>query len=76
MTSLEGKLTAMACHTNKKVNKAEELTYLSTNIGNTKNETPLKIRHLWAHKIVILLHRCLILAITLRTRKLTLLSYP
>jgi hypothetical protein len=27
-----GKLTALACHSNKKVNKAEELTYLSTNI--------------------------------------------
>jgi hypothetical protein len=27
-----GKLTAPACHTTKKVNKAEELAYLSTNI--------------------------------------------
>jgi hypothetical protein len=31
MTSPEGKLTALACHLTKKVNKAEELTYLSTN---------------------------------------------
>ncbi len=27
------KLTALACHPNKKVNKAEELTYLFINIG-------------------------------------------
>ncbi len=33
MTSLRGKLTALACHSTKRVNKAEELTYLSTNIG-------------------------------------------
>jgi hypothetical protein len=30
MTSPGGKLTALACHRAKKVNKAEELTYLST----------------------------------------------
>jgi hypothetical protein len=33
MTSTRGKLTALVCHPTKKVNKAEELTYLSTNIG-------------------------------------------
>jgi hypothetical protein len=33
ITSPRGKLTALACHPTKKVNKAEELTYLSTNIG-------------------------------------------
>jgi hypothetical protein len=27
-----GKLTAVACHPTRKVNRAEELTYLSTNI--------------------------------------------
>jgi hypothetical protein len=32
MMSLGGKLTALACHSTKRVNKAEELTYLSTNI--------------------------------------------
>jgi hypothetical protein len=32
MTSPGGKLTALACHLTKKVNKAEELTNLSTNI--------------------------------------------
>ncbi len=32
MTSPGGKITALACHPNIKVNKAEELTYLSTNI--------------------------------------------
>ncbi len=31
-TSPRGKLTALPCHLTKKVNKAEELTYLSTNI--------------------------------------------
>ncbi len=40
MTSPGGKLTALASHLTIKVNKAEELTYLSTNIGtfwyNTK----------------------------------------
>jgi hypothetical protein len=33
MTSPGGKLTALACHLTKKVNKAEWLTYLSTNFG-------------------------------------------
>jgi hypothetical protein len=32
MISRGGKLTALACHLTKKENKAEELTYLSTNI--------------------------------------------
>jgi hypothetical protein len=33
MMSPKGKLTALACHPTKKVNKAEELAYLSINIG-------------------------------------------
>ncbi len=33
MASLEGKLTALAYHPTIRVNKAEELTYLSTNIA-------------------------------------------
>ncbi len=37
MTSLGGKLTVLVCHPTKRVNKAEEVTYLSTNIGNTGN---------------------------------------
>jgi hypothetical protein len=32
-TSLGGQLTTLACHLTKKVNKAEELTCLFTNIG-------------------------------------------
>jgi hypothetical protein len=32
MTSPGGKLTALACHPTKRVHKAEELIYLSTNI--------------------------------------------
>jgi hypothetical protein len=35
ITSPRGKLTKPACPTTKKVNKAEELTYLSINIGDT-----------------------------------------
>ncbi len=35
MMSLGGKLTAVACHLTKYVNKAEEQTYLPTNIGMT-----------------------------------------
>jgi hypothetical protein len=33
MMSPEGELTGPACHPTKNVNKAEELTYLSTNIA-------------------------------------------
>jgi hypothetical protein len=33
MTSPGGKLTALVCHLSMRVNKAEELTYLSTSIG-------------------------------------------
>jgi hypothetical protein len=32
MMSSGGKITALACHPTKKVNKAEELAYLFTNI--------------------------------------------
>jgi hypothetical protein len=31
--SLRGKLTALACHPTERVNKAEELTFLSSNIA-------------------------------------------
>jgi len=34
MMSPGGELTALACYLTKKVKKAEELIYLSTNIGN------------------------------------------
>jgi len=33
MASPGGKLTALACHPTKKVNKEEELAYLSTKVG-------------------------------------------
>jgi hypothetical protein len=33
MMSLGGKLLALACYPTKNINKAEELTYLSTNIA-------------------------------------------
>jgi hypothetical protein len=36
MTSLSGKQTALVCHPTNKVNKAEELPYLSANIGVTQ----------------------------------------
>ncbi len=35
MMSLGGKLTALACHFIEEVNKAEELTYLSTHVAVT-----------------------------------------
>jgi len=31
--ALGGKLTALACHPTKRADKAEKLTYLSSNIG-------------------------------------------
>jgi hypothetical protein len=38
-----GKLTALACHLTQRVNKAEELTYLSTNIGHiSKQKNPIQ----------------------------------
>jgi hypothetical protein len=45
MTSLGGKLTALVCHLTKKVNKAEEPTYLFKNIAlNTlHNDMLIKI---------------------------------
>jgi hypothetical protein len=33
MTAPRGKLTALACHPTKKINKVKELTYLYGNIG-------------------------------------------
>ncbi len=44
MTSLRGKLTALVCHLTKRVNKAEELTYLSTNIDPQPGSTNEKGR--------------------------------
>jgi hypothetical protein len=41
MASTGGKLTALECHSAKKVNKAEELTYLSTNVGITCDYTEI-----------------------------------
>jgi hypothetical protein len=38
MMSLGGKLTALVCHSALKVNKAEELTYLSTNIETSPTQ--------------------------------------
>ncbi len=39
MMSPGGRLTALACHLTKKVNKAEELTYISTNMDLTVVKT-------------------------------------
>ncbi len=36
MTSPRGKLTELSCHPTKKVNQAEQLAYLSTNIAHTQ----------------------------------------
>jgi hypothetical protein len=37
VTSPVDKLTALVCYPTKRVNKAEELTYLSTDIGEAHN---------------------------------------
>jgi hypothetical protein len=42
MMSLGGKLTAMTCHLTIKVNNAEELTFLSTNMTLQKQQTKLE----------------------------------
>jgi hypothetical protein len=60
MMSTGGKLTVLACHPIIKVNKAEELTYLSTNIDLNYHKmsiylTLLIIRHLWQLWMVIFL---------------------
>jgi hypothetical protein len=47
MTSLGGggsKLKALACHPTKRVNIAEEVTYLSTNIGQGYHNMPRSYR--------------------------------
>jgi hypothetical protein len=46
MTSPGGKLTALICHPTKKVNKAEKLTYLSTNIR-------LEIAHTFLQNLLV-----------------------
>jgi hypothetical protein len=56
MTSAGGKLITVACHPTKKVNKAKEITYLSsTNNGLTLVST-LKIIpvNFWMLKVIIL----------------------
>jgi hypothetical protein len=59
MTSLGGKLTALACHLTKRINKAEELTYLSTNIGKYKKvictEHTSLVSVPWMHILVLLI---------------------
>jgi hypothetical protein len=50
MTSFGGKLTALACHPTKRVSKAEELTYLSTNIDGN-----FETGKIWHHSFNILL---------------------
>ncbi len=49
MTSPRGKLTVVAFHPTKKVNKAEELTYLSTKIGYAQVywNTSIKLYYNW-----------------------------
>jgi len=48
----EASLTPLACHPTKKVNKAEELTYLSTNIVSLSlclSHPVIKYDHKWRH---------------------------
>jgi hypothetical protein len=46
MTSPGGKPTALACRPTKKVNKAEELTYISTNIDYRIVSIEIRFLHL------------------------------
>ncbi len=58
MMSPRGTLTALACHPTKKVNIAEELTYLSTNIAS-KWEEILDITRNAMHSLVLsLVYSC------------------
>jgi hypothetical protein len=43
ITSPRGKLTKLACHLNKEVDKAEQLTYLSIKIASNKEATSVGI---------------------------------
>jgi hypothetical protein len=43
MMSPGGKLTALAGHQAKRVNKAEEITYISTNIGRVCHSKTLQL---------------------------------
>jgi hypothetical protein len=56
MMSVGGKLTTVACHLTKKVNKAEEITYLSSTNNVLRLVSTLKIvpANFWL-KIVIIL---------------------
>jgi hypothetical protein len=56
MTSVVDKLTTVACHPTKKVNKAEEITYLSSTNNVLSLVSTLKIvpANFWL-KIVIIL---------------------
>jgi hypothetical protein len=53
MTSLGGKLTALACHLTKRVNKAEELIHLSNNIDRILTDKPLAGKAGWKNDIFI-----------------------
>jgi len=49
-----GKLTALACHPTKKVNKADDIIYYSKNIdgydmGGTSNQSILQIKWVGCH---------------------------
>jgi len=43
MMSPGGKLTALACYQTKRVNKVEEITYISTNIGRVCHSKTLQL---------------------------------
>ncbi len=46
-TSLGGKLITSTCHPTKKLNQAEQWTYLSTNIVNPNESQKITIRSFW-----------------------------
>jgi hypothetical protein len=62
MMSLGVKLTALVCHLTKRVNKAEELTYFSTNIDAYAVSLSLKLMFsAVSFKILLLLGYSLVL---------------
>jgi hypothetical protein len=56
--SHRGTLTALTCHLTKKVNKAEELTYLSTNIASEGEEILDTTRNAMHSLVLSLVYSC------------------
>jgi hypothetical protein len=57
MTSIGGKLTALASHLTKYVNKAEKPTYLSTNLGTSLDKLT-SVSCSWVELVLMSHHVC------------------